>query len=99
MSNRKAMIILLSAGLRKNTSVNKMSYFPEPYNRNKNKIAVELDLSSYPTKNNRKKCNMCLSSKFVRKVDLANIKSNIDKEETTPADLSNLNKIVINEVA
>ena len=53
------MIILLTAGLIKKILLNKMSYFPEPYNRSKNKIAVELDLSIYATKKKRTKRNRC----------------------------------------
>ena len=31
-----------------------MSYFPEPYSHNKNKIKTELDLSNYATKSSLK---------------------------------------------
>ena len=32
-----------------------MSYFPQPYSRNKSKIKVELDFSNYAAKSNLKK--------------------------------------------
>ena len=47
---RKTMIIPVRVGLIKKIQLHKMSYFPEPYTRNKNKIKVELDLSNYATK-------------------------------------------------
>ena len=37
MSNGKVMIILLTVGLIKKISFKKISYFPEPYTRSKNK--------------------------------------------------------------
>ena len=43
MSNGKVMIIPLTVGLIKKISLYKMSYFPEPYTRGKNKI-IRLDL-------------------------------------------------------
>ena len=47
MSNGKATIILLIAGLIKKKSLYKMSYFPELYTHCKNKKKFELDLSNY----------------------------------------------------
>lgn len=44
----------LTAGLIKKISLYNMSYFPEPYSLNKNKIKAELDLSYYPTQSNFK---------------------------------------------
>ena len=38
MSNGKAMTILLTVGLIKRISLYQMSYFPEPYTHNQNKI-------------------------------------------------------------
>ena len=51
MSNGKATIILLIAGLIKKKSLRKMSYFPELYTHCKNKKKFELDLSNYIKKN------------------------------------------------
>ena len=56
-----------------------MSYFLECYTRNKSKTKVELDLSNYAKKSNLKNASGIDTSKFVRKLDLANLKSNIDK--------------------
>ena len=46
----KAYMICLTAGLIKKTFFYKMSYFPEPYTRGKNKIKVKLNLFNYATK-------------------------------------------------
>ena len=60
----------------------KMSYFPEPYTRSRNKIEVELDLSKNLTKSDLK---MQLTgndtSDFAKMVDLANLKSSIDESD------------------
>ena len=51
MSSGKIMIILLTVGLRKQMSLYKaIQYFPKPYERSDINIKVELDLSSYATK-------------------------------------------------
>ena len=44
MRNTKAMIIPLKVELIKKISLYKVSYFPELYSHNKNKINIELDL-------------------------------------------------------
>ena len=51
-----------------------MSYFPETYSHNKNKIYVELDLPNYATKYLKIATGMN-TSKFAKKADLASIKS------------------------
>ena len=66
-------------------------------------MKVELDLSNYATKTNFKKTTGVHASKFAKKVDLASLKSKIDKLdigklETTPVDLSKLSDTVNNEV-
>ena len=66
-------------------------------------MKVELDLSNYATKTNFKKTTGVYASKFAKKVDLASLKSKIDKLdigklETTPVDLSKLSDTVNNEV-
>ena len=58
-------------------------------------MKVELDLSNYATKADSKNVTGVATSKFVKKVDLANLKSNVDKLDTdklknVPTNLSNL---------
>ena len=72
------MIILLTVGLIKKISLYKVSYFPEPYTHSKNKIKVELDLSYYATKTDLINTTDVDASKFAKKDDLANLKSNFD---------------------
>ena len=48
------MIIRLTVGLVKMTSIYKMNYFPEPYTCSNNKLNDELDLSYYATKSGLK---------------------------------------------
>ena len=60
-------------------------------------INVKEDLSNYETKADLKNATGVDTSKFVKKVDLANLKFNvgkfyIDKLITVPDDLSNLKK-------
>ena len=43
------------------------------------RVKVELDLSDYETKSRFKKCNRCDTSKFAKKIDLPNLKCNVDK--------------------
>ena len=98
MSNVKVTIIRLIVLIKK-VLLYKMSYFPEPYTHSRNKRKVELDLSNYATKSDLKGITGINTSKFAKEVDLANLKSNIDKLdiaklETTPVDLSKLNDIV-----
>ena len=49
MLSGKVMIIRLIARLMKKISLYKMSYYPGPSSHRRNKIKVELDLSSYAT--------------------------------------------------
>ena len=69
-------------------------YFPEP-NSFGGRVKVELDLSNYATKANLKTTAVLDTSKFTKKVDLANLKSNVDKLDigklkNVPTNLSNL---------
>ena len=62
-------------------------------------VKVELDLYKYTTKADLKKVTGVDTSKFAKKVDLASLKSEIDKLdigklETTPADSERLNDVV-----
>ena len=50
MSNGKAMIFPFTVELIKKISLYKITYFPEPYARSKNKIKVELGLFNHATK-------------------------------------------------
>ena len=65
------------------------------------KVKVELDLSNYA---HLKKPLRADRSKFAKKVDLASIKSDIDKLyvamlETTPVDFKNIKSCIDKEVA
>ena len=67
-------------------------YFPEPKS-SVGKLNVELDLSNYATKADLKNVTDVDTSDFVKKVDLANLKSNvnkldIDKLKNVPSGLS-----------
>ena len=53
-------------------------YFPEPKSSG-GKVKVELDLSNCGTKADWKIATDVDTSKFAKKVDLANLKSNVDK--------------------
>ena len=54
------------------------AYFPEPKSLG-GRVKVELDFSNYATKSNLKKATGFDTSKFAKKVHLANLKSNVDK--------------------
>ena len=67
---------------------------PEPKSLRR-KVKVDLDLSNYATKSDLKNSTGVDTSKFAKKVDLANLKSNvgkldIDKLKNVPTNLSNL---------
>ena len=69
-------------------------YFPEPKSLG-GKVKVELDVSNYATKADLKNATGVDTSKFAEKVDLANLKSNVnklgvDKLKNVPTNLSNL---------
>ena len=66
--NAEAMILLLIVGLITKISLDKTCYFPEPYNRSRNKIKVELDLSNYATRSDLKNATGVDTSKFVKKL-------------------------------
>ena len=88
MLNGKVTITLLTVGLIKKILWYKMCYFPEPHTHSKNKKKVELDLSNYTTKS-------VDTSEFAKRADLASLKWDIDKLETTPSDLSKLTSVVV----
>ena len=69
-------------------------YFPEPKSSRK-RVEVELDLSNYAAKADLKNTTGVDTSKFATKVDLANLKSNVDKLDidklkNVPTNLNNL---------
>ena len=69
-------------------------YFPEPKSSG-GKVKVELDLSNYATKADLKNATGVDTSKFAKKVDLANLKSDVDKLDidklkNVPSGLSSL---------
>ena len=72
-------------------------YFPEP--KSLGKLKVELDLPNYATKTDLKNATVIDTSSFAEKVDLASLKSNVDKLDidklkNIPSGLSNLkNKV------
>ena len=68
--------------------------FPEPKSLG-GRVRVELDLSNYGTKPDLKNATGVDTSKFAKKVDLANLRSNVDKLDidklkNVPTNLSNL---------
>ena len=70
-----------------------MNFFPEPKSLGKVKIA--LDLSNYGTKTELKNATAVDTSSFAKKVDLANLKSDVDKLDIDklkhiPTNLGNL---------
>ena len=69
-------------------------YFPEPKSLG-GKVKVELDLSNYAIKTDLKNTTWIDTPSFAEMVDLANLKSNIDKLDidklkNIPTNLSNL---------
>ena len=101
MSNGKAMIINLIAGLikktlYKNTFLNHIDFF-------EGNVKFQLDLSSYATKAELKNATGVDTSKLAAKSDLANLKTEVDKIDLkklklVPVDLSKLSNIVNNDV-
>ena len=77
-------------------------YFPEPKSLGE-RLKVELDLPNYVTKVDLKNATGINTSKFAKKLDLLNLKSNVDKLDTDklvhiPLDLSKLSDVVKNDV-
>ena len=76
--------------------------FPKPYEPFGGDINVKVDSSNYATEADLKKATS-VASKFAKKVDLASLKSNvnkldIDKLAPAPVDLSKLSNAVKNDV-
>ena len=69
-------------------------YFPEPKSSGE-RVKVELDLSNYARKIDLQNTTVVDTSSFAKSVDLANLKSDLDKLDTdklknVPTNLSNL---------
>ena len=69
-------------------------YFPEPRSLG-GKVKVELDLSDFATKTDLKNATEIDTSSFAKKINLAGLKSNVDKLgldklKNVPTNLSNL---------
>ena len=69
-------------------------YFAEPKS-SEGKVKVELNWSNYATKANLKSATVIDTSKFAKKIDIANLKSNVDKLDidkfkNVPSGLSSL---------
>ena len=99
MSNGKAMIIDLIAGLIKKILHKMSQYFPKPYDRFGRNVKTELDLFNYATKADLKGATGVDASKLAAKFDLASPKAEIDnigvdKLKTVPVDLSKLSNVV-----
>ena len=67
---------------KKDIKLCKTSYFPEPYSQIKNEMKVILDLSNYATKSDKKRATGVNTSKSAKNVDLACLKSNVEKLKT-----------------
>ena len=96
------MTILLRVGLIKKTLFKKSEYFLQE-RRLVGNVKFELDSSNYATKTDLKNATGFYALKFAEKIDLASLKSeidklNIDKLETTPVDLRKLRDVIKNEV-
>ena len=79
-----------------------MSYYP-PYRSSRNNIKVELDLSSYATKDDVKNITHVDVSSFASKTNLAALKTELDKIDadklkTTPTDLAKLTNAIEHDV-
>ena len=97
------MIILLIAGLIKNTLYKMSQCFPKPYESFGGDINVKIDLSNSATKADIKNISHVDTSSFALKTNLANLKSEVDKLDDdklkpVPTDLSKLSDAVKNDV-
>ena len=81
MLNEKAVIFFFFSivGLIKKILLYKMSYFPEPYTRSKNKFKVKLDLSYYATKPESKSVTGFHTSNSAKNSDSFIFKTTVNK--------------------
>ena len=73
MPKLKAMVIHLIAGLIRNISLYKKSYYPEPDSHCRNKTKVKLYFSCYARKSKISKTTCVDASDFAKKADLENV--------------------------
>ena len=97
------MIILLIARLIKKILYKMNQYFPKPYEPFSGDINVKVDLSNYATKDDIKNITHVDTSNFALKMNLANLKTEVDKVDIdklvpVPVDLSKLSDVVKNDV-
>ena len=97
------MIILLIAGLIKMILYKMSKYCPKPYEPFEGDINVKVDLSNYATKADIKNTTHVDTSYFALKLNLANVKTEVDKLDIekivpVPTDLSKLSNVVKNDV-
>ena len=97
------MIILLIVGLIKKTLYKMIQYFPKPYKPFGGDVNVTVDLSNYATKDDIKNITHIDTSSFALKINLANLKTEVDKLDidklaTVPVDLSKVSNVVKNDV-
>ena len=106
MLNGKFTIVLFNMWIDKKDILLTSEYFPEP-NSLRIWVKVELDLSNYATKQILKNVTGVDTSKFAKKVDLDNLKINVDKLDidklkSVPTSLTNLkgkvDKLDVNEL-
>ena len=79
-----------------------MIYYP-PYRNSSNNIKVKLDLVNYATKTDLKNITHADVSSFASKINLASLKTEVDKIDTVklktvPADLAKLSNVVKNDI-
>ena len=77
-------------------------YFPKPYEPFGGDISVKVDLSNYATKADIKNVSHVDTSSFALKINLANLKTEVDKLDIdkllpVPNDLSKLSNVVKND--
>ena len=78
-------------------------YFPKPFRSFGRNINVKVDLSNYATKTDIKNISHVDTSSFALKINLANLKTEVDKLDIdklvpVPVDLSKLSDVVKNDV-
>ena len=88
------MIIFSPVGIIKRILLFITSYLPEQFICSKNKVNVELDLSDQATESDLKNAISIDTLQFAKKVELANLKSDIDKLEKVPSGLNCLKRRV-----
>ena len=97
------MIIRLIVRLIKKTLYKMSEYFLKPFRSFAGNITVKVDLSNYATKTDLKNVTHVDTSSFALKTSLANLKTEVDKLDTSklktvPVDLSKLSNVVKNDV-